>query len=232
MSQLKKLSIPFEDGTLDALLETPEGGRRESAILLAHGSGANMDSDFMSAMSTLLVERGFLVLRFDYPYMQRARETGRRRPPDRRVVLERAHHAAIKELARVAPKSRILLAGKSLGGRIASYVTAEDTDGGLTAGLVFFGYPLHPRKQHEKIRCDHFAILSVPALFLQGTRDDLCDLDLLTQALGTYAGSATLQIVEGGDHGFDVLKRSGRTADEVRTELANLVADWDATTFR
>lgn len=231
MTQCEKLIIPFEDDTLDGILETPESGQREHAILLAHGSGANMDSEFMTTMSALLAERGFLVMRFDYPYMKRARETGKRRPPDRRPTLERAHHAAICELARRAPKSRILLAGKSLGGRIASYVTAEDNDAGLTAGLVFLGYPLHPRKQHEKIRCDHFPILSVPALFLQGTRDDLCDLDLLKSALKTYAGAATLEIIEGGDHGFDVLKRSGRTSAEVRLELAESIARWEAATY-
>lgn len=231
MTQREKLSIPFDEGVLDAILELPDGDQRESVILLAHGAGANKDSRFLEAISGLLAQRGFLVLRFDYPYMQRARELGRRQPPNRRDVLERAHRAALDELVQRAPGRRVLLAGKSLGGRIGSYLAAEDTDGGLTAGLIFLGYPLHPRKQLEKTRCDHFPILAIPAIFLQGTRDDLCDLTLLNKVLPSYAGAATLQVIEGADHSFEVLKRSGRKPDEVLAEIADLVADWESATF-
>ncbi len=231
MTQREKLTIPFDDDSLDAILERPQAGERESVVLLAHGAGANMSSEFMESMSTLLVERGFAVLRFDYPYMKRARELGRRQPPNRRDMLERAHRAAIGELAKRAPDRRILLAGKSMGGRMGSYLAAEDTDGGLAAGLIFLGYPLHPRKQPEKLRCDHFPILAVPALFLQGTRDDLCDLALLEKALASYAGSVSLEIIEAADHGFDVLKRSGREPDEVRLELIDAIDRWERETF-
>lgn len=231
MTRREDVSIPFEDGHLDGILECPAAATDRSVLLLAHGSGSGKDSEFLNGLSAGLVERGFPVMRFDYPYMQRARETGKRRPPDRRPTLEKAHIAALQVLAERFPGRRMLLAGKSLGGRMSSYLAAEDTDLGLAAGLVFFGYPLHPRKKPEKIRNEHFPILSIPALFLQGTRDELCDLTLLKDSLATYGGAATLEIVEAADHGFDVLKRSGRTTEEVREQLIATFVRWEAETY-
>ncbi|MEM7516536.1 MAG: alpha/beta family hydrolase [Planctomycetota bacterium] len=174
---------------------------------------------------------GFPVLRFEYPYMQKARATGRRRPPDRAPALEEAHRDALLALASRLPGKRILSAGKSLGGRIASRIAAQGTDDGLTAGLVFFGYPLHPAKRQDKLRSEHFAALAEPALFLQGTRDALCDLPLLRRELERYGGEATLHVVEGADHGFDVLVRSGRTQPEVLEELCDAVDRFEAERF-
>ena len=171
------------------------------------------------------------VTAFDYPYMQRARDEGRRRPPDRRPVLERAHAAALQTLVDAVKPQRVLLAGKSLGARMGSYLAAEDTDGGHTRGLVFFGYPLHPKGRPEKLRTDHFPLLTVPTLFLQGTRDGLCEPPLLEEALQTFGGKATLHWVEGGDHDFGVLKRSGRERGEVLAELVDRVDAWERETF-
>lgn len=239
MSVLERVRIPFSHCStgdltaLDALLERPGPAvtPRASAILFAHGAGANKDSDFMNTIAGGLCARGFTVLRFDYPYMQRAREEGRRRPPDRRPVLERAHAAALETLERLARPQRVLLAGKSLGARIGSYLTAEDTDGRLARGLVFFGYPLHPKGQPERLRTEHFPLLTVPTLFLQGTRDGLCEVPLLEAALETYGGRATLAWIEDGDHDFGVLKRTGRERTDVLEELVDRVDEWERETF-
>ena len=237
MSSLEEVSIPFHQGVpreqhaLEGVLELPDVPSKRSVVLLAHGSGSGKDSEFLSTLSAGLAEQGFPVLRFDYLYMQRARETGKRRPPDRRLTLEKAHIAALRVLAQRFPKRRILLAGKSLGGRIGSYLAAEDTDFGLAAGLVFFGYPLHPRKQPDKIRDEHFPTLAIPALFFQGTRDELCDLDLLQASLSTYGGAASVEVIEAADHGFDVQKRSGRTHEEVREQLISSFVRWESETF-
>jgi len=156
--QSERLSIPFDGGGVDslsAIWERPTAGTeaRESAILFAHGAGAPMEADFMSAVARGLVARGFPVLRFQYPYFERALAEGRRRPPDRQPVLEAAHVAACGELVRRAGSARILLAGKSLGARISSILAAKDLP---SAGLVFFGYPLHPAGKPEKLRKEHF----------------------------------------------------------------------------
>ena len=171
---------------------------------------------------------GFPVMRFHYAYAQRMLDEGKRRPPDRRPLLEAVHRQAAATLRARFPGRRLLLAGKSMGGRMSSHLVAA---GEPADGLVFFGYPLHPPKRPDRLRSDHFGDLEVPALFLQGTRDALCDLDLLRDALTRYAGPAHLHVVEGADHGFAVLKRSGRTADEVRSELVSEVVSWEAESF-
>jgi hypothetical protein len=227
----EELSIPIDDPRIDsvsAILERPEGPERASAILLAHGAGAPMTSNFMVAMAAALVARGFPVMRFNYGYMERAEREGKRRPPDRGPGLLSAHRAAITAL-RERTQARILLAGKSLGGRMSTMLAAEgDVD---AVGLVLLGYPLHPAGKPERMRVKHLPDISLPALFLQGTRDALCDLELLHPALATYAGDAKLHIIEGGDHGFAVLKRSGRTNEEVLAELAQTIDEWESTSL-
>jgi predicted alpha/beta-hydrolase family hydrolase len=211
-------------GWLD--LPTQDSGR--AVILLAHGAGVGMHSPFMAELAEGLCAAGFPVLRFHYAYAQRMLDEGRRRPPDRRPLLETVHRQAAATLRARFPGRRLLLAGKSMGGRMSSYLVAA---GEPADGLVFFGYPLHPPKRPERLRSEHFGDLQVPALFLQGTRDALCDLDLLRNALTRYAGPAHLHVVEGADHGFAVLKRSGRTADEVRSELVAQFVSWEAQSF-
>lgn len=228
---VEAFTIPVEHPHVDsvpAVLHAAEGARREAAVLLAHGAGADMDSEFMVAAATGLAERGFAVLRFCYPYMARARREGRRLPPDRAPVLEAAHTRALEALRKRLPRHRVLLAGKSMGGRMGTHLAAQGAD---AAGLILFGYPLHPAKRPEKQRSEHFPAIVQPGLFLQGTRDALCDLDRMRRALGTYGGAATLELVDGADHGFAVLKRSGLSTDEVRTDLLDRVVAWYRTAF-
>jgi len=213
---------------VSALLDLPPGARRERAVLLAHGAGADMHSDFLSAMARGLCELGFPVLRFRYPYMERIAVEGRRRPPDPAPQLEAAHSAALEELARRCPGARPLLAGKSLGGRMGTHLAAKGAD---VAGLVLLGYPLHPAGKPEKERSEHFPALVQPALFVQGTRDALCDLERLRRSLAHYGGEPTLAVIEGADHSFEVLVRSGRTRAEVQAEILARVDAWERRTF-
>ena len=141
---------------------------------------------------------------------------------------EEAHAAALAALAARAGGRRILLAGKSLGARMSTHLAAK---GERCAGLVLFGYPLHPPGQREKLRSEHFAAIAQPALFLQGTRDDFAELELLRAALERYGGRATLEVIEGADHGFIVPKKSGRSADDVRAFLLERVSRWEQETF-
>ncbi len=224
----ERFAIAFRDETLSAQFDRPEGGARASAILLANGAGYDLDAPWMAETARGLVERDFPVLRFNYLYKERAVREGHEKPPDRTAILEQAHTAALEALAARAGPARLILAGKSLGGRMSTHLAAK---GERCAGLVLFGYPLHPPKQPTKLRSEHFAAIAQPALFLQGTRDDFADLELLRTALSRYGGRATLEVIEDADHGFHVRKKSGRSDEEVRTFLLDRVARWERETF-
>jgi len=187
-----------------------------------------MDSPFMEHIAAGLVEHGFPVLRFDYPYMERRRLDGKRRPPDRAPILENTHHLALTELEARAEGARILMGGKSMGGRIASHLAAR---GEACAGLFFLGYPLHPAGKPERVRSEHFPALAQPGLFLQGTRDPLCNLDLLDRALASWGGRTSLDLVEGADHDFAVLRSENRERTEVLDSLVGSIDRWERACF-
>jgi predicted alpha/beta-hydrolase family hydrolase len=226
--ETQPLTIKSADAMLSAVLDRPEGPERASAILLAHGAGFHLGSPWMEGLAHALVRRGFPVLRFNYPYRERALREGRQRPPDPTPRLEEAHAAALAELERREPGKRVLLAGKSLGGRMATHLAAK---GETCAGLVLFGYPLHPPKRQHRPRSEHFAAIAQPALFLQGTRDSLADLDLLRECLARFGGRVTLEVIEGADHGFAVPKRIGKSVEEVREDLVGRVDRWEREVF-
>ncbi len=224
----ERFAIPFQGERLSAQYDQPEGETRASAILLANGAGYHLDAPWMAELALGLVARGFPVLRFNYLYKERAQRAGREKPPDRTPVLEEAHAAALAALAERAGPRRLILAGKSLGGRMSTHLAAK---GERCAGLVLFGYPLHPPGQPAKLRSEHFAAIAQPALFLQGTRDDFADLELLRTALARWGGRATLEVIADADHGFHVRKSSGTDDAAVRTFLLERVARWEKETF-
>jgi predicted alpha/beta-hydrolase family hydrolase len=226
-----ELSIPVagaQVAEVAAVLDSPDAGSRTSAMLFAHGAGVDMLSPWMDSMARELVAHGFEVMRFRYPYMQRAQLEQRTLPPDRAPVLEATHEAALAELRRARPKKRVLLAGKSLGGRMGTLIAAKGAD---CAGLVLFGYPLHPPRQPDKERSEHFAALAQPALFLQGTRDEFGDPEQLRAALRRYGGRATLAVIEGGDHSFAVPKSMQRSLEATLAEIAARVDAWERATW-
>jgi len=136
--------------------------------------------------------------------------------------------AAVAEAARLAPGLLLVAGGKSFGGRMTSTAQAEEPLPGVR-GLVFLGFPLHPPGRPGDARAEHLARVQIPMLFLQGTRDDFADLKLLTPLVQRLGARATLHLVEGGDHSFHVLKRSGRTDADVLEELAAAVEEWATT---
>ena len=210
------------DAAVSSVWATPEAypGAEGTAVLLAHGAGNDMDHPFMSHFHLAFAEAGFLSVKFNFPY----KEAGRK-APDRMPVLEdtwRAVVRAVREDPERAPK-HLFLAGKSMGGRAASRVAAG---GEPCRGLIFLGYPLHPAGQPEKLRVDHWPRLACPVLFVQGTRDALCDLGVLEAELPRIAGPVATHIIEGGDHSFKVPKSTGNSQDEVWREAGLAVADW------
>jgi predicted alpha/beta-hydrolase family hydrolase len=199
------------------LLRPPEPW---AGYVLAHGAGAGMTHPFLEAVARALLARGMATLRYQFPYS----EAGGRRP-DPPAVLLATVRAAVARAHELLPGSRLFAGGKSLGGRMTSNAAAGRPLGAV-AGLIFLGFPLH-RPRHPAIdRAEHLARVTLPMLFLQGTRDDLADLGLIREVTAGLGARATLQIVDGADHSFGVLKRSGRTGTDVLEELADSIAAW------
>jgi predicted alpha/beta-hydrolase family hydrolase len=188
--------------------------------VLAHGAGAGMRHRFMESIAQALAERGIGTLRYQFPYV----EAGSRRP-DPPGVLEATVRAAVAKAREMAPELPLVAGGKSLGGRMTSNAMARRPLEGVL-GLVFFGFPLHPAKQPGVTRAEHLTSVEAPMLFLQGTRDALADLDLLKSVCGRLGPRSTLRVVEGADHSFAVLKRSGKTDAGVMEELALGCTEW------
>lgn len=207
------LTVPTNHGDVHALLTLPDDAGW--LYVFAHGAGAGMRHSFMEAAAGALNQRGIATLRYEYTYMS----AGSRRP-DRAPVLEAQTRAVAAFAAEAHPALRIAAGGKSMGGRMTSRAQSAAPLPRVEA-LVFFGFPLHPPKKPSIDRAEHLAAVVIPMLFLQGTRDDLADLDLIRTVTDSVGAHATLHIVEGADHGFAVLKRSGRTDTAVLAELAD-----------
>jgi predicted alpha/beta-hydrolase family hydrolase len=191
--------------------------------VLAHGAGAGMRHAFMESMARRLAARGIGTLRYQFPYTER----GSRRidPEPLLLATVRAAVAAGRETAGPLP---LLAGGKSMGGRMTSRAAAAAPLPGVE-GLVFLGFPLHPEGKPGISRADHLSRVDLPLLFLQGDRDALADLALLRPVVERLGERATLRVIEHADHMFHVLKRSGRTDEQVLDELALAIPEWRET---
>jgi len=195
----------------------------DRAVLLAHGAGADMNAATLTTVADALADAKVPSLRFNFPY----RAAGRR-APDRAAVLERAVQEAVDELARRTklPPERLVLGGRSMGGRICSMVAADAVGDQGVLGLVLLGYPLHPPGRATQLRVEHFARLRVPAFFVSGTRDAFGTPAELQRAAKKLRGPVSFHWVETGDHGFKPLKSSGLTVDGVLADVAAAVVDF------
>ncbi|MBT8486733.1 MAG: alpha/beta hydrolase [Phycisphaerales bacterium] len=211
MTTVATFDVDTPAGVVPARLEKPPQAR--GLLVFGHGAGAGMHHAFMEAMAAHLSAVGIATLRYAFPYMH----AGRRRP-DASSVLTGTVAAAIERARAEAGTLPLFAGGKSMGGRMTSLCMSEDAIESVR-GLIFFGFPLHPAGKPGIERAAHLASVAVPMLFLQGTRDRLAELDLLRPVLADLP-RAVLHEVEGADHGFAVLKRSGRTDGEVLEELA------------
>jgi predicted alpha/beta-hydrolase family hydrolase len=207
-----------EDVMVSALLLVPE--RARALYVLAHGAGAGMRHPFMNAIAQRLATRGVGTLRYQFPSM----EEGSRRP-DPEPLLFATVRAAVVAGGQAAGDLPLVAGGKSFGGRMTSRAAAVQPLEGVR-GIVFLGVPLHPAGQPGTSRAEHLDRVTVPMLFLQGTRDTLADLTLLTPVIERLGERATLRVIEHGDHSFHVLKRSGRSDEQVLDELADAVPAW------
>ena len=215
-----ELEVQIPDGrAVSALFAEPDGQSR-FLYVLGHGAGAGMRHPFLDAVATGLAELGIATLRYQFPYMEIGRKS-----PDSPRVLEASIRGALSRAAEIEPSIPVVAGGKSMGGRISSHVAAVDAPPYLR-GLIFLGYPLHAPNKPDTKRAKHLAGVAVPMLFVQGTRDSLADLSLIRSTVDSLGSKATLHVVDGGDHSFKVLKRSGRTSAETMNELTQTISGW------
>lgn len=202
-----------------------QGPRRgaDRAVLLAHGAGSDHRAAALVAVADALAAAGIPSLRFDYPY-----KAAGRRAPDRLPVLAAATRDAARALARRVdlPPERVVLGGRSMGGRVGSLVAADPDDPVPALGLLLLGYPLHPAGRPDRRRDGHFGALRMPVCFVSGTRDALAPRPELTRAARRIAGPVTIHWLESADHGYRPLKASGRSVDDVLTEVAETSVTW------
>jgi uncharacterized protein len=184
-----------------------EGPKKAAwTIALAHGAGAPMDSPFMNVIAGGLAERGLRVARFEFPYMAARRRQGRGGPPDREPILRETWLQVVERLGR----ERLIIGGKSMGGRIASLIADEAN----VAGLVCLGYPFHPVGKPDQLRVKHLLTIKTPTLIVQGERDSFGSRD----EVAAYSLPAGIRIhwLTDGDHSFKPRKKSGVTEDQNR----------------
>lgn len=203
-------------GRVSGLLQRPESA--VGLLVLAHGAGAGMRHAFMEAVATRLAARRVATLRYEFPYM----EVGKKRP-DRAPLARATVRAAVAAGVELAEGLPVFAGGKSFGGRMTSGAAAESPLPGVR-GLVFLGFPLHPAGRPGTERAEHLRDVAIPMLFVQGTRDRLAELELLRPVLEGLGDRATLHVIDGAEHSFKVLKRSGRTDAEALDEIADAVA--------
>jgi uncharacterized protein len=188
--------------------------------VLAHGAGAGMRHPFLESIAQALFDRGVATLRYEFAYMEQHKNR-----PDSPAVAATRVREAVERAGAEWPGLPLLAGGKSFGGRMTSTAQAEVPLEGVR-GLAFLGFPLHPPGKPGTSRADHLFQVQVPMLFLQGTRDEFAQLDLLTGVCEKLGPRTTLHLIDDGDHSFKVPKRTGRTAEQVMAELADRIAEF------
>jgi predicted alpha/beta-hydrolase family hydrolase len=194
------------------------------SLVLAHGAGANQSSSFMVQFAHALAARGIETITFNFLYTEAGRGI-----PDRNDKLEACYRGVIDAfhkglITKAANKRKLVIGGKSMGGRIASQVAAANSDG--IAGLVLLGYPLHPPGRLDKLRTKHLPDIKVPMLIVQGARDAFGTPEELRPVLKHLKAPADLYVVEGGDHSFKVPKRGGIPQEAVYKAVLDEIDGW------
>jgi predicted alpha/beta-hydrolase family hydrolase len=217
-----------QDNVTALLYLSQKKNRLGVTIILGHGAGADQSSGFMRLFARGLSDRGLDVMTFNFVYTEQ-----RRGVPDQKAKLESCFRAVI--VAALSQKkvkgNKLVIGGKSMGGRIASQVVAaaceqNDPLAKEIGGLVFLGYPLHPPGNPAKLRTEHLPQITVPMLFVQGTRDSLGSTDEIAPIVKELKLPAEIHVIEGGDHSFKAPKKFGLTQEEVYSAAMDAIVDW------
>lgn len=189
-----------------------------TCLVIAHGAGGPMHTPFIRYFHSELAKRGFLTVKFNFPYME-----ARRRVPDRREVLEENYRTVVDHARNGMYKpDRIFIGGKSMGGRIASQIASNGIE---VSGLFFLGYPLHPIGKTDQLRDEHLYRIKKPMLFVSGTRDSFARRDLLEKVVSKIGSNAQIHWIENGDHSFKTPDAKVGSTDTLQEGLASLM-DW------
>jgi predicted alpha/beta-hydrolase family hydrolase len=217
----KRLTVAIDETRrVSALFQHPPAAT--TCFVLAHGAGAGMEHPSMAAIAEDLAARQIATLRFQFPYMER----GTRRP-DPPPLCHATVRAAVAEAARHAPELALIAGGRSFGGRMTSQAQPIEPLTGVR-GLAFIGFPLHPAGKPSIERAEHLRDVKLPMLFLQGTRDELAQLELLKPLINRLGARATLKPLQDADHSFHVPARTRRKDADVRAEMLDALATWSA----
>ena len=188
-------------------------------FLFAHGAGADKDSDWMIEMDRLLTEQGIEVVRFNFPYMIKRQEDGKRRPPDRQPKLIEAFESQIN---RIRSDARLIIGGKSMGGRMASILADSSELAHKLEGVICMGFPFHPPGKPEKYRGEHLASMKIPTLILQGERDTFGTKEEIKD--WNFSKQVKIDFLPDGDHSFKPRKKSGYSlAQNQELAVGNIV---------
>ena len=209
--------IEVGDAVTSAMYEPPTGEGR-GAFVCAHGAGGNMNDRAMAATARAMRDIGLGVVRFNFLYAERGRGG-----PDPMPRLMATYTAVVDHAWRELRPARMIIGGRSMGGRTASILAADGMD---ADGLLLFAYPLHPPGQQDKLRTAHLPSITMPVLCFNGTRDSFCDPELMRGALTTVRTRWTMHWIDDADHGFKVPKKTGRTEADVMTEIRDATAHW------
>lgn len=222
---MSSVRVAVPGGDVSVAIDEPDARVRRHAspalFVLGHGAGGSLADPLLVALARAIASRGHRVVRFNFLYSE-----ARRRLPDPSILLESTWRGVLgfvrAELASEAGR-RLIIGGKSMGGRMATHLAVA---GEAVDGIVLFGYPLHPARRPDKLRAAHLAQLRVPTLFVSGSRDALCDLQLLRPAIAPVAELARLHVIEGADHALALPRRSGTTLDDTVTSVVDVVDSW------
>jgi len=214
--EMKLLATP-EKGEVSALLVRP--GDASHLLVLGHGASTNMRHATLQTIAERMADAGIATFRYNFPYMEHGK--GR----DSREVCTATVRSAVAAAHRAALDLPLLAGGHSFGGRMTSTAASESPLDGVH-GLVFFAFPLHQPGKPDTKRADHLSAVTVPMLFLSGTRDELADRDLLQPVFKKLGNRATLHPLDTADHGFRTLKRSRKSEEDVFIEMARIVREW------
>lgn len=208
-----------EKGEVSAILVRPENATH--LLVLGHGASTNMRHATLQTIAERMAEVGIATFRYNFPYS----ENGKGR--DSQSVCTATVRSAVEAAYRAAADLPLLAGGHSFGGRMTSTAASESPLDGV-CGLVFFSFPLHQPGKPETKRAEHLASVTVPLLFVSGTRDELADMDHLKPVCEKLGSRAMLHVLDTADHGYIVLKKSRTSAEDVFVEMARVVRDWTA----
>ena len=195
----------------------------EIIFLLAHGAGAGMDTEFMNHIAKGVSQKGITTIRFEFPYMTKSREVGKKRAPDSEKKLKAHFINLIEETYHENPNATIIIGGKSMGGRIASILTSEEAHSSIS-GCICLGYPFHPPGKPDKLRTDHLQSIDTPCLIIQGTRDPFGK----KEEVETYTLDSRIQIkwIEDGEHSLKTKKSSNQTWQQALDQAVSAIYEF------